>query len=111
MLNGRFFSSGISIQKPAPPEFPKHIRESEDIRNEKFDRRYQQMRGGTDLPFLRTIGQDQGLLPGRKLTHGNVRGLTIMVEFADIKAGVSRDDVDALLNGDSYSENGNFSSV
>ncbi|MEM8898376.1 MAG: M6 family metalloprotease domain-containing protein [Bacteroidota bacterium] len=111
VLNGRFFSSGISIQKPAPPEFPKHIRESEDVRNEKFDRRYQQMRGGTDLPFLRTIGQDQGLLPGRKLTHGNVRGLTIMVEFADIKAGVSREDVDALLNGDGYGENGNFSSV
>ncbi|MEM9936435.1 MAG: M6 family metalloprotease domain-containing protein [Bacteroidota bacterium] len=111
VLNGRFFSSGISIQKPAPPELPKHLKENEEIRNEKFDLRFQRMRKTTDLPFLRTIGQDQGLLPGRKLTHGPVRGLTILVEFEDIKVGVTNADVFELLNGDDYRENGNFSSV
>ena len=42
---------------------------------------------------------------------GTVRGLTILVTFQDVGSTVTRQDVTAMLNDQSYTANGNFCSV
>ena len=51
------------------------------------------------------------VLQGRRLSSGTVRGLTVLVEFADLQSTVTASDVDAMLNGPNYTANGNFCSV
>jgi len=60
---------------------------------------------------LLTFGPQGGLLPGRVLNNGDVRGLTILVTFPDMPTVVTAGDVDALLNGATYREHGNACSV
>ena len=60
---------------------------------------------------LRTFGSEKGLMEGRRISEGNVRGLTVIVQFQDLKTSVTSEDVDAALNGEGYHENGNFCSV
>ncbi len=50
-------------------------------------------------------------MEGRRVSEGEIRGLTVLVQFQDVKSTVTREDVDALLNGRGYHENGNFCSV
>ena len=61
--------------------------------------------------FMRTLGANQGLLPGRRVSEGPVRGLTILVEFSDEFATVTSDDVNAMINSDNYRSYGNYCSV
>ncbi|MCI5143029.1 MAG: M6 family metalloprotease domain-containing protein, partial [Candidatus Electrothrix sp. ATG1] len=58
-----------------------------------------------------TLGTDKGLLEGRKCSLGNVRGLTIMVEFSDQSTSIRPAQVDALLNKKGYSQGGHLGSV
>ena len=58
-----------------------------------------------------TFGPSGGLLPGRRLSEGNVVGLTILITFPDTPSTVTPADVDALLNAANYKANGNFCSV
>ena len=58
-----------------------------------------------------SFGPSQGLLEGRRLSSGQVRGLTILVEFQDVTTTVTRADVEELLNGQNYTLNGNFCSA
>ena len=51
------------------------------------------------------------MLEGRKLTSGGVRGLTLIVEFDDVRTNITSAAVEAMLNDDNYSANGNFCSV
>jgi M6 family metalloprotease-like protein len=114
LVEGHFVSSGATVGKPVPPGIRKHLKESAEVRNEKFTRRYRELRPseGPTLSYVaRTLGPDDGLLGGRKLSHGEVSGLTVLVNFDDITSNITADDVDAMLNGDNYQENGNFSSV
>ena len=114
LVEGHFVSSGATVGKPVPPGIRKHLKESAEVRNEKFTRRYRELRPseGPTLSYVaRTLGPDDGLLSGRKLSHGEVRGLTVLVNFDDITSNITADDVDAMLSGDNYQENGNFSSV
>ena len=60
---------------------------------------------------MRTLGPNQGLLEGRVLASGPVRGLTILVNFQDITTTVTKADVMDLLNGDNYTRNGNICSA
>lgn len=46
-----------------------------------------------------------GLLKGRRLSTGTVRGLTILVECKDVRATVTRPDVDELLNAPNDTRN------
>ena len=113
---GRFVSSGAPVSKPVPYGIRRHIREREDVRNEKFTSRYETLRPpqepfGASSNVMRTFGPNSGLLSGRQVAHGNVRGLTILVEFQDVRTSITNEDVDALLNGENYSRNGNFCSV
>ena len=60
---------------------------------------------------MRTFGPNQGLLEGRVLGSGSVRGLTILVTFQDVGSTVVRADVDEMLNGADYTRNGNICSA
>ena len=60
---------------------------------------------------MRTFGPNQGLLEGRVLSTGTVKGLTILVTFQDVSSTVTRADVEDLLNGDNYTRNGNICSA
>jgi len=71
LLNGQFASSGTPVSKPAPCGLRKHIKESEDVRNAKFEARYRRMAmpEPSGAPhFLRTFGANEGLLPGRRVS-------------------------------------------
>ncbi len=102
--NGRLTSSGIPLEKPAPSDLPRHLRDSPAVRNKKFRQRYQMMRARTpsDLPIFRTRGPEGGLLSGPRVSEGNVKGLTVLVQFKDVKTNVTKEDVANHLNGDTY---------
>ncbi len=104
----------MPIDKPPPPGLPTHLREAPEIRNARFGRRYAELRprlGAERSGQLRTLGLNKGLLEGRRVSEGIVHGLTILVNFADLQATVGAADVDALLNEEGYSRNGNRGSV
>lgn len=114
LLEGRFASSGAPTTKRPPTGIRRHLKESESVRNEKFERRYSRMRppepaGAPDR--MRTFGANEGLLPGRRVSEGEVHGLTVLVEFADLSTDITTEEVDAMLNGENYRQNGNFCSV
>ena len=62
-----------------------------------------------DLEF--TFGPADGLLPGRQVSRGTVRGLTVLVQFPDQLSSVTTGEVDALLNQPGYALDGNRGSV
>lgn len=111
---GRFVSSGIPIGKRIPDGLLKHMKEDPSIRNDKFELKYNLFRPrevDVDSSASRTFGPDDGLLSGRKLHQGDVNGLTIIVDFKDVKTRISTDSVNAMFNGSNYNANGNFSSI
>jgi len=111
---GRFVSTGIPVYKPAPRNLRRHLKENPEVRNEKFGLRYAHIRPpeeDADTGLMRTLGPDGGLLNGRKLHRGNIQGLTVIVDFDDIRTNIASADVEAMFNDNSYSENGNYCSV
>jgi M6 family metalloprotease-like protein len=115
LINGEFVSSGVSLTQSPPAGVRRHFKESGEVRNAKFEARHALMIPPPD-PYratdtMRTIGRNKGLLPGRCVSEGKVKGLTIMVQFQDVKSAVTADEVSDILNGQDYSENGNFCSV
>ena len=111
---GRFVSTGIPVHTPIPRNLRKHLKEDPEVRNEKFGLRYARIRPPVeeaDTGLMRTLGADGGLLTGRKLHSGQIQGLTVIVDFDDIRTNINTADVEAMFNSDNYSENGNHSSV
>jgi M6 family metalloprotease-like protein len=116
LAEGRFASSGSPVAKPAPQGIPQGLKEPAAVRNEKFKHRYQTLRPqenslSASSNVSRTFGPNSGLLWGRQLSTGNVRGLAILVEFQDKHTNITPEDVNALLNDPDYHQNGNFCSV
>ncbi len=115
LIKGEFVSSGVDLSRAPPEKIWRHLKESEQVRNSKFETRYARMNPPTELyqpvATLRTFGPNKGLLEGRRLSRGDIKGLTILVQFKDMKSTVTREDVDRMLNGENYTENGNFCSV
>ena len=111
---GRFVSSGVPVGKPLPAGLRKHLKESPDVRNEKFEQNYDVIRPlevDPDSSGTRTFGPDGGLLRGRRVSQGTVRGLTIIVDFADNSTSITRKAVEEMFNGENYNAHGNFCSV
>lgn len=113
---GRFVSSGTPVSKPAPWGLRRHLRENPDVRNEKFGRRYGVLRPaeeslGASADVMYAVGPNSGLLGGRQVPRGKVRGLTVLVEFADLRSSVTQADVAELLNDPSSAKHGNACSV
>jgi M6 family metalloprotease-like protein len=112
LREGRFASSGVPVSEPPPPDLPRHLQELETVRHDKFVKRERTRRPRTrGTALTRTLGENQGLLTGRRVSEGTVRGLTVLVNFQDVQSTVTRADVDAMLNADTYTANGNFCSV
>jgi M6 family metalloprotease-like protein len=115
LISGEFVSSGVDASESPPKVVRRHFKESEEVRNRKFEARYAKMNPPASAfkPSLnfRTFGAEKGLLGGRRLSEGEIKGLTVLVGFKDVKSTVTSEDVDALLNGQGYHENGNFCSV
>lgn len=115
LIKGEFVSSGVDLSRAPPEKIWRHLKESEQVRNSKFETRYARMNPPIELyqpvATLRTFGPNKGLLEGRRLSKGDIKGLTILVQFKDVKSTVTREDVDRMLNGENYTENGNFCSV
>ena len=115
LINGEFVSSGVSQIESPPARVRRHFKESGEVRNAKFEARHALMIPPPD-PYrapdtMRTLGPSKGLLEGRRVIEGKVNGLTILVQFQDVKSTVTAEEVSDILNGQDYSENGNFCSV
>ncbi len=111
---GRFVSTGIPVYKPAPRNLRRHLKEDPEVRNEKFGQRYARIRlpeEDSETMLMRTLGPDGGLLNGRKLHRGQIQGLTVIVDFDDVRTNIDTADVEVMFNSDNYSENGNHCSV
>jgi M6 family metalloprotease-like protein len=110
----RFRSTGIAVSQPPPAGLVRHLQEPDAVRATKAQAR---LLAKTPVgisardSLVRTLGPDQGLLEGRRLSSGPVRGLTILVNFQDVQSTVTSADVDAMLNGANYTANGNICSV
>jgi M6 family metalloprotease-like protein len=111
---GRLVSSGVPISKPPPDGVPRHLMEDGSIRGEVFGLRYDEIRP-QDQDFSvsgeRTFGPDDGLLSGRTLHEGVVVGLTLLVDFVDVKTRITADDVSRMMNEPGYTDHGNACSV
>jgi M6 family metalloprotease-like protein len=112
---GRLTSTGIRVSKPPPAGLERHLHEPKDVRNDAVRGHLEGMLPIDASPFeleaMLTFGPQGGLLPGRVLNTGDVRGLTILVTFADTPTTVTQQDVQDLLNGSNFRANGNASSV
>lgn len=112
---GVLTSTGVSASEAPPAGLVRHLQESASVVEAKS--RARQMKrsalagGRGDDRVVRTFGPNQGLLEGRVLSTGTVKGLTILVNFADITSTVTRPDVEELLNGANYTRNGNICSA
>ncbi|WP_455204840.1 M6 family metalloprotease domain-containing protein [Kaarinaea lacus] len=112
--HGHLVSTGTPISKRAPVDLRKHLKEPSRVRNAKFKSRYDALRPSQaegETALMRTLGRNSGLLTGRQISSGNVKGLTILVEFQDLPCEVSKDEVDEMLNASDYRKHGNFCSV
>jgi M6 family metalloprotease-like protein len=114
LVNGVLVSSGYPVDGPPPVGVPRHLRESISVRNRRFEGRRlrtRPLRLRTANDAALTFGPSQGLLEGRRLSIGAVRGLTLIIEFQDVRTTVTKPDVDDLLTGQNYTRNGNVCSV
>lgn len=114
LAGNQFVSTGVPIDQPPPRGIVRHLQESAAVRRAKVEqRRLMRSPPGVQSPdeAVETIGPNQGLLTGRRLSVGRVRGLTILVNFQDRTSTTTAADVDAMVNGDNFTLNGNISSV
>ena len=114
-VNGALVSTGVPASGPPPPGIPRHLTDALPVRSRRFDARRTRLHPRARLLAAHeaelTFGPSQGLLEGRRLSIGTVRGLTILVEFQDVRTTVTAADVNELLNGQNYTLNGNFCSA
>ena len=114
-INGSFVSTGVPMNAAPPPEIRRHITESEEVRQLKFTLRHANRQPPPPIfsaaDTFRTLGPNNGLLTGRRVSTGTVRGLTVIVEFQDVTTTITRQDVDDMLNSPNYTRNGNFCSA
>lgn len=112
---GAFRSSGVPIGQAPPAGIVRHLQESPAAIHARSEarrlRRAAVARRTAEEEIVRTFGPNQGLLQGRVLSIGAVKGLTILVNFQDVTSTVTRADVDAMLNSDNYTRNGNICSA
>ncbi|MGI5400745.1 M6 family metalloprotease domain-containing protein [Streptomyces sp. CA-135486] len=120
-LNGsgteRYFTStGVRIADGPPEGLPRHLREGQKYRRKQVTDRFATMippedRAAFSPEAMLTFGPNQGLLPGDRVSEGDVQGLTILVTFPGTDTDVTPGDVDSMLNSPNFSANGNRCSV
>ncbi|GAA4712273.1 M6 family metalloprotease domain-containing protein [Phytohabitans rumicis] len=114
LVLGRFTSTRVPIAKPPPPRVPPHLSEWELVRRDRAavrSRALLQPAVVADSDVQLTFGSAGGLLPGRRVSRGRIRGLTVLVAFPDQGSSVTTAQVDAMLNQPGYALDGNRGSV
>ena len=114
LAQGWFVSTRVPITKPPPPGIPQHLNEWPRVRRDRVavrSRALQPPSAAADPDLELTFGPADGLLPGRQVSRGTVRGLTVLVQFPDQLSSVTTGEVDALLNQPGYALDGNRGSV
>jgi M6 family metalloprotease-like protein len=114
VVDGKLVSTGATLDRRPPPGIARHLQESDEVQRQKFEQRYRRMRPSVlarRLDRYRTFGPNNGLLEGRRVSSGQVTGITVMVDFSDVQTAITRDQVNAMLNADNYSAYGNACSV
>lgn len=114
LRGNHFISTGVPVDQPPPAYIVRHLQESPAVKRAKKEERAFLHRHPEAAHFeriVRTFGPNQGLLEGRQLSIGSVRGLTILVNFQDVSSTTTAADVDDMLNGANYTANGNICSV
>jgi len=110
-----FRSTGIPITQAPPAGVVRHLQEAPNVIKAKSEsrriRRTAMAGGVVEAAIVRTLGPNQGLLEGRVLSQGVVKGLTFLVNFQDVTSTVTKADVDEMLNGANYTRNGNICSA
>jgi len=108
-------STGVPLDQNPPAGTRRHLQEEPDVVRAKAQaRRFRRAAvagGRVHDSVVRTFGPNQGLLEGRVLSQGVIKGLTILVNFQDVTSTVTRTDVTEMVNGDNYTRNGNICSV
>lgn len=77
----QFVSAGVPVAEPPPAGIGRHVQESAAVKRAKAERRSLQHAASGAFAVeevVRTFGPNQGLLSGRILSTGPVRGLTIL---------------------------------
>ncbi|QTA80688.1 Peptidase, M6-like [Desulfonema limicola] len=113
LIDGRLVSSSIPISRRPPDGLRRHLHEDKNIRNQKFKQRFNEHY--PHIPSVPGIAGakriDNALLPGKKLTRGKITGLTIIVNFKDIKTDINNKTLEAMLNHDNFQTGRNKCSV
>ena len=117
-------STGVKAHKSIPPGLARHIRMDKDAviaaaraRQKKWDaetglsRRWAQLKSQTLGTPLAPDGADVLPAPPGTTTIGTKVGLTLLIDFPDAPATINQTDIEAYLNGDSYTGYGNNGSV
>jgi M6 family metalloprotease-like protein len=112
---GALTSTGVALSQDPPMGLVRHLQETGEIiaarAQAQAAQRSAMTGGGREAAIVRTIGPNHGLLEGRTLSIGTVKGLTILVNFQDLVSTVTRADVDDMINGANYTRNGNICSA
>lgn len=112
---GAFRSTGVPATGAPPAGVVRHLQEAKVVVDTKAEAKRMRRSAATGVfleeAVVRTLGPNQGLLEGRVLSTGAVKGLTILVNFQDLTSSVTREEVDEMLNGANYTRNGNICSV
>lgn len=115
LVAGVLRSTGVPAQQPPPANVARHLQESPEVINSKAQARRMRRAaiagGQAGDRVVRTFGPNNGLLEGRIVSTGVVKGLTILVNFQDVTSTVTRPDVENLLNATNYTHNGNLCSA
>lgn len=108
----RLRSTGVTLGKE-PPGIMRHLEESSAVVGSKIEDHFahKSAEARSMHNVDRTFGPNKGLLNGRQLSIGKVRGLTILVNFADQTSSTTAADVEYMTNGPDFTANGNISSV
>lgn len=114
IAGNRLVSTGVPVDQPPPAGLVRHLQESLAVIRAKVEeahllREAAGVEGHGEV--VRTFGPNQGLLSGRQLSIGQVRGLTILVNFQDVSSTTTAADVTEMVNGTNYTQNGNICSV
>ena len=116
VVRGQFVSTGVAVTEPPPEGLARHLQEAPGSAPGAPPGAPGAAPGAPGAPAdgagtSFTFGPNAGLLQGRRVSAGTVRGLTILVTFQDVGSTVTRQDVAAMLNDEDYTANGNFCSV
>ncbi len=99
-------------EDPGKTNLEKHVKIKKEAIKDKADEVRKRLHG-TDLKNAPESDSDldRGLLDSKIRTSGDVKGLTILVDFPDVKSDISRSEIDRFFNETGYTGFNNNGSI